>query len=157
MFRVSYRRSASALAAATAFVFLTAACGGGETDTAAKPAESSSAPADSKPAEQPAGGDNAKICADATQIGLDMTGKMTELMADPAAGRKAYDEAAARFKDLAGQASGDLATALNDMSALYASLKFDESDPTKAIAAVTEAAKKVQDTSTALAKACTPA
>ncbi|SDQ32165.1 hypothetical protein [Thermostaphylospora chromogena] len=124
MFNVLSRRLLAVAAASVAFMGLTTACSA--VDTAA-------------------------TCSEATKILQDYTSQVTSNIGDLDAVNKANKEMSDKFKALASQADGELATVLNDVATSFdTSLDADSADPNAAL----EFGKNAQEALTKLGKAC---
>lgn len=102
------------------------------------------------------GSGNAAICSEApwSKAFTDYTTSATATAGDLNKFNEANAKLAADLKELAGKADGDLAAALNDLSATWASLKVDPKDPAASSAALGSLGTKTQEAVGKLAKAC---
>ncbi|MEV7008078.1 hypothetical protein [Streptosporangium sp. NPDC051022] len=130
MFSVLSSRRIAATVAGVALLSLTAACGGSG---------------------------NASFCADApwTKAFSDYSTSMASAGVDLNKFNDASQKLSTDLKDLAGKTDGDLAAALNDLSATFGKFKIDPKDPAGAATAAQDMAKQAQEATTKLAKACT--
>ncbi|MBG0832545.1 hypothetical protein HS041_33115 [Planomonospora sp. ID67723] len=129
MFRVLSPRRIAVAVAGTALVSLTAACSGGA---------------------------NSALCSEApwTKITQEYSTAAAASAGDLNKFNEANQKFAADLKNLAGQAEGELATALNNFATSIGNLKIDASDPASATAAVQDLGKKTQELQTQLVAAC---
>ncbi|WP_067174419.1 hypothetical protein [Microtetraspora niveoalba] len=124
---MSIVRNSLAVVAASTVLALTSACGGGA--------------------------DKVALCAEATKAMTDYQGAMASAGTNFDGFNKASADFAAKLKDLAGKADGDLQTALTKFGDSFAELKIDPSD-SGAATKVAEFSKKVTEAGTAFASAC---
>ncbi|MDP9865870.1 MULTISPECIES: hypothetical protein [Streptosporangium] len=120
------RRIAATLAGA-ALISLTAACGGSG---------------------------NAALCTEATKLMTDYSSSVASFGTDLGKYNEANQKLADSLKALAGKADGELASALNDFSATWASFKIDEKDPAASAAALQDIGKKTQEAAAKFGSAC---
>ncbi|MFI6905875.1 hypothetical protein ACIBKY_31740 [Nonomuraea sp. NPDC050394] len=94
--------------------------------------------------------DCASMSADLNKITQEFTTSMTSAGTDIKAIETASSDAAGKIKTLAGKHDGDLASALNDLAAVFEGIKVDEKNP----ASATEALGKIPDIQAKVQKAC---
>ncbi|MCT9929007.1 hypothetical protein N5079_02110 [Planotetraspora sp. A-T 1434] len=119
-------RNTLAVAAASALLALTAACGGG---------------------------DKAAVCQDAIKAFTDYSSKAGASAGNLEAINTATADLASTLKSLSGKADGDLKTALTGMADSWANFKLDVSDPAAATK-MTEFATKATQATQQLGTAC---
>ncbi|GAA0367061.1 hypothetical protein GCM10009530_16170 [Microbispora corallina] len=119
-------KSSLVVAAASALLTLTAACGGSA---------------------------QASVCQEATQAFTDYSTKAGASAGNIDGINTATKDLAAKLKDLSGKADGDLKTALVGMADSWASFKIDVSDP-GAAAKLSQFATKATQATQDLAAAC---
>ncbi|GGS79073.1 hypothetical protein GCM10010156_42310 [Planobispora rosea] len=129
MFRLISSRRIAVTVAGAALLSLTAACGAGA---------------------------NSSICSEApwTKLTQEYTTAVTGAGGDLNKYNEANQKFASDLKKLAGEAEGDLATALNNFATAIGNVKIDANDPTSATAAVQELGTKTQELQSELVKAC---
>ncbi|MER7133173.1 hypothetical protein [Streptosporangium saharense] len=129
MFSVLSSRRIAATVAGAALLSFTAACGGSG---------------------------NAEFCAQApwTKAFTDYSTSITGAGTDLSKFNDASQKLSADLKELAGKTDGDLASALNDLSATWAKFKIDPKDPAGAATAAQDMAKQAQEATVKLGKAC---
>ena len=120
-------RTSLALTASAAVLVLTAACGGGE---------------------------KVAVCTDATKAFNDYSTQVAAAAANFDGINQATSDLSAKLKELAGKASGDLASSLTAMADTFAGFKIDASDPTAAASKLTEFTTKAGEAAQQLASAC---
>lgn len=91
---------------------------------------------------------NAEVAKLASDYSANATKNMTDLKAFEAANKKMAED----IKAVAAKHDGDLASAINDLAAIYDGI--DASDPAKSAAALTNMGTKVQEIQAKMAKAC---
>ncbi|MEU6740794.1 hypothetical protein [Streptosporangium sandarakinum] len=100
------------------------------------------------------GSADAAMCADAKKV---MTGFQTDFAGAGLDMKKmtaVAEKYAANSKAMAAKADGDLASALNDLSASFGALKLDADNPEASAAATQEFSKKVMEAGVKLTTAC---
>jgi hypothetical protein len=129
MFSLLSSRRIAAAAAGAALISMTAACGGGA---------------------------NSAFCTDApwTKLSTEYSSAVAAAGGDLSKYNDATQKFSAGLKDLAGQAEGELATALNEFATAVGNVKFDANDPTAAATAATELGQKTQALQAKLVEAC---
>ncbi len=127
MFSVLSSRRIAATVAGAVLLSLTAACGGSG---------------------------NAALCTDAQKLFTDYASSASASAGDLNKFNEANQKFSADLKALAGKADGDLASALNDFSTTWGNFKIDPKDPAGAASAAQDMAKKSQEATVKLGKAC---
>ncbi|MFF4774756.1 hypothetical protein [Microtetraspora fusca] len=123
---MSIVRNSLAVVAASAVLALTSACGGA---------------------------DKAALCTEVTKAMTDYQGAMASAGTNFDGFNKASADLAAKLKELAGKADGDLQSALTKFGDSFGDLKIDPKDPAVATK-VGDFAKKAAEATTALGNAC---
>jgi hypothetical protein len=129
-------------AAAAALLSLTAACGAGGTS-------------DSGTGTASGGGlDKAAICDKARQALQDFSQNAGASAGDFSAYNKAVEQLSTELDNLAGQADGDLKSALSEMSTTFGSFTIDAGNPVESAQKVLDAAKQATEQGKKLGEAC---
>ncbi|GAB2444934.1 hypothetical protein [Streptosporangium sandarakinum] len=100
------------------------------------------------------GSGDAAMCADAQKV---MTGFQTDFAGaglDTEKMNAVNEKYAANFKAMAAKADGDLASALNDLSAAFGALKLDTGDSKASVTAVQSFTTKISEAGVKLTTAC---
>ncbi|MEU7001224.1 hypothetical protein [Nonomuraea sp. NPDC046570] len=104
------------------------------------------------------GSSSAAACADVnaevTKLVSEYSANATKNMTDLKAFEEANKKMAEGLKGIAAKHDGDLASAINDLAAVYDGLKIDAADPAKSAAALTDIGTKSQEITAKMAKAC---
>ncbi|MFF3668786.1 hypothetical protein [Microtetraspora malaysiensis] len=124
---MSIVRNSLAVVAASAVLALTSACGGGA--------------------------DKVALCAETTKAMTDYQGAMASAGTNFDGFNKASSDFAAKLKEIAGKADGDLQSALSKFGDSFAALKIDPKDA-DAATKLGDFAKKVTEAGAAFASAC---
>lgn len=124
---MSIVRNTLAVAAASALLTLTAACGAV---------------------------DKAAVCTDATKAISDYSSQMASSAGNLEGINKANADLAAKLKDISAKADGDLQSALTKMADTWAGFKLDTSDPAASATKLTELSQKATQATQELATAC---
>ncbi|WP_067125228.1 hypothetical protein [Microtetraspora malaysiensis] len=124
---MSIVRNSLAVVAASAVLALTSACGGGA--------------------------DKVALCTETTKAMTDYASAMASAGTNLDGFNQASSDLAAKLKEIAGKADGDLQSSLTKFGESFDELKVDPKDPAAATK-VGDFAKKVTEASTAFASAC---
>ncbi len=124
---MSIVRNTLAVAAASALLTLTAACGGA---------------------------DKTAVCTDATKALTDYSTQVSASAGDLEGVNKANADLAAKLKDISAKADGDLQSALTKMADTWAGFKVDAKDPAASATKLTEIGQKATQAGQELAAAC---
>lgn len=127
MFSVFSSRRIAVTVAGAALITMTAACGGSG---------------------------NTALCTEAQTLNSSFASSMASAATDPEKFNTAIQKHSEDLKALAGKADGDLASALNDMSALFGAIKIDANDPAAMAASLQDLGKKSTEMGTKFGAAC---
>ncbi|UBU11670.1 hypothetical protein [Nonomuraea gerenzanensis] len=92
--------------------------------------------------------DCTQVSQEITKITTEYSSSLSSAATDPAAIDKASQETADKLKSLASKYDGDLASAVNDMAALFEGIKSDN------IAAASDTMSKIPDIQAKIVSAC---